>query len=315
MYLPRELRNKIYSFLLVDEEPINLLTLHGHSRWFCKEPRFCLYLHVLGVCRQMSYEAEEVIYGQNTFFVNVHPLWECARPLSWWSHAELQPKVDLTCLACSSQDKGEGFNEVDMHLWNVDIQRIQRLHICLRPYTYLQWRYTKTTRFIPATRCRHTFKSLPDNLRLSLLIVTVSTRSIMSPLEVNDWVHWDHMVWRYLDTPDADDWKRHVEKDLAREVYSILTYAKRCARNIAFACSSQQEIEDPNLEPIARKVPQGFLTGNLEYVACSGHTAQAESERPPELVGGNRDAIITRCQERGEQLIDDTQLQILRWVL
>ena len=73
--IPAELRNEIYKYVLVDDEPIVLVDKAGDS--VIKASSFAGNSSILQTCRQIYHEAIGVLYGQNVFQFNYKVLSDC----------------------------------------------------------------------------------------------------------------------------------------------------------------------------------------------------------------------------------------------
>ena len=70
--LPRELRDEVYSYLLIDNREIQMLANFHLTRGLGRGRK--LSTQILRVSRQVYTEASAVLYGQNTFYLWPWPL-------------------------------------------------------------------------------------------------------------------------------------------------------------------------------------------------------------------------------------------------
>ena len=107
--LPREIRDAIYEECLVSTDIIALSNLGTTSRRK-RFPKQALGLlpNLLRTCHQIEQEASEILYGANTFFVDLQPMWDYGK------ERHIRPLVDpfersrhpYACLECSNQAFG-----------------------------------------------------------------------------------------------------------------------------------------------------------------------------------------------------------------
>lgn len=81
--LPAELRNKIYEYALIDQDPIPLYFTHRADRitQSCPGPA------LLQVCHQIRFEATAMYYTNNTFTIKPWNLLRCEPVLEAWLRA------------------------------------------------------------------------------------------------------------------------------------------------------------------------------------------------------------------------------------
>ena len=298
--LPREIRDAIYEECLVSTKMIdlsNLGTTSRHKRF--QKQALGLLPNILRICRQIEREASEILYGANTFFVDLQPMWDYGK------ERLIRPVVDsfersrhpYACLECSNQAFGfprqlRGLPSTRQRVenchpvttWSPRVHQVRRLHVALRPFSWLahsgisdikNWlcrlAYKEDRELVWA--CNHSQQfALPKLQSLDLLIMHIGKMPIVLieqqpeyELSMNFSIH----AWK---------WRASLRAAMAREIGWLLTFAKQAAKVIVvpesgyakgltgdqrarldLSCKRPKRGSLPVDQQILAKVPQHFL--------------------------------------------------------
>jgi len=90
--IPREVRDLVFNYLLISQQSINLLKLKQGYR--TKAPKLLgLTINVLFTCHQLYEEGRQVLYGSNSFLLNLYTT--CNVPIMYGLYTR---KSCLTCI-------------------------------------------------------------------------------------------------------------------------------------------------------------------------------------------------------------------------
>ena len=191
----------------------------------------------LGLSPSPAYrEGSKVLYGENTFYVDLQPMWQYTRTkhIRDLLPARLNSQHPHACLACSDRVhavnhdrtvRGQQYANMlqTSDSWNPVVHKIRRLQISLRPYSYSQFADVCLIKFwlqrIPALEdrrlvysCFHSFQNaLPPLRQLDLLILHVAKLPLALAEEEME------LSSAVLYPVNATPWRLNVQLDMARE--------------------------------------------------------------------------------------------------
>ena len=291
--LPREIRDIILKLCLDSDEILELKNLQFERRGRLQlRPHYLgLFPNILRVCRQLNEEASQLLYGANTFFLDIQPMWQYTRDqaICGLLEEEICSQHPYTCLLCSKKIQGLTSTEAaepntiqsaesptKVCRWSSGIEYIRRLQLSLRPYTYQQYHDVYAIKFYLQKfsnkkdrklihNCLHSLKdALPPGLQLDMLILHIARPAVALPTDQKSLVS----AMRYL--IDAEAWRSDVQRDMNRDISQLLTFARRSTKVLVLPNTGSAQgipftgnFDNSTLE-IFTKVPGRFLrTGSL----------------------------------------------------
>ena len=264
LFLPRELRDQIYAECLVStDRVIDISNLRINKGMRPQRQSLDLVPALLRSSRQLAEESQSILYGCNVFFCDVVAPWSC--PHIW--RRLNGGLVDCSvCLRISPQTHDEA---PASQSWSVNTQLVRRLQLSIRPYTFLQWQL-KHRMACPSMRSgsEHSISTaLPSSMMLDILLIRMSKRSLMSKQESSVIENWHLVTFRY-ESSDVGVWRKDARKDLARQIKSLLAFARHSAKVTV--------LSGPNFTPyvfssLDRPVPR--------WMSTLLHTGQVLDER------------------------------------
>ncbi len=273
----------IYEQCLVSTKMIplsNLKTRHD-ERPICS--RLSLNTGLLRVNRQVHTEAQGFLYAQNTFSVDILASWECTgvRPASCLSdriicakcsalsisHEFLSTKQQAAdTLSVSEQRKSDNLAMPHKSLlleqrdadtptqWLANTDLIRRLHVTLQPYSFYQWQSCNAVFPLvacgcsPTICCSHQFQhALPPKMSLDVLIIHLSKPAMINSDDLMMWCYANCCAAEYMLGNTAEKWKRHVRRDMKREICWLMSFARGAGRNVVLASSPWTWELDPRM--------------------------------------------------------------------
>ncbi|KAK3677840.1 hypothetical protein LTR37_021508 [Vermiconidia calcicola] len=319
--LPREIRDDIYEECLVSNDMIELCNLRLDSaRDRSNKQRLGLVPNLLRTCRQAQEEGSKILYGSNTFYVDIQPMWQYtrSRDIRDLLADQLCSQRPYACIACSDRvhavhsARDANSKRSDMTVlqhwgtrmpgpsttWIRQINLVRRLQIALRPYSYSQFADTRMIKFwlqgIAAKEdrelvcaCSHSLQhAVPHFRHLDLLILHIAKPALAvaeEDLELSSAV---------LYPIGAAAWRRQVHQDMARETSWLLSFAKQSAKVIVIPSSGSAqglgEGQRAYLERACGRPRRGVRESHQQLVNTipdlflrTGHLARLKSQDPP----------------------------------
>ena len=240
----------IYTLCLVTAEMIPLSNLQNRISQRPARLQLGLSPSILLVNRQVSVEAMKFLYGWNTFFVDLLSSWTCTgvRGISRFRNRQI-------CVKCSRTSLHHDRATQIMNLtprkigtlpvsWNPRVRFVRRLQISLRSYSFQQWRkFNDIASCIsdgcnPAWRCLHQYHyAVPPVMHLDLLILHIREPGVLNAEDVDFLCTSNSCAAEYIFGRSAAIWRKHVQKDMRRELCWLLSFARGQAETVVMSNS------------------------------------------------------------------------------
>lgn len=281
--LPAELRVIMFEKCLVQEHEINILHLRRYRQYVAGRSQDGTALFLIN--RQIRDESLDVFFGQNTFYINMGQQWK---------------------------------HNPNKRLWTDQILYIQRLHIFIRPYSYLQWHYASSHSLAVVKERMYILQALPPRLKPKLTIITVASPSVVSPEESSRWVLWDQVIRRYS-IAAVSRWIRHAHNDMMRVLESALDYARATSSVVVLVGENSKclpgLVRDDLRLHLHDHVPHRFMTGNLLLLANAGHARDNILDAQVAYLTARLVPISSQCRENDVALMGERQENLLKMAL
>ncbi|KAK1042150.1 hypothetical protein LTR12_017520 [Friedmanniomyces endolithicus] len=285
----------------------------GSTRLLRLDARAILTAQLLVACRQVYLEALPILYGQNVFYYDLEVMWSYHRPQAWRRCFRVDLEDLCACLKCQMYQDLK--NEVDIpaldmvpqgdDVWNPNLKLVRRLQVTLVPYTYPEWRYRHRTAFPRQNfTCPHSIRySMPQHLQVDLLVIRAAGRALMTRKECSDRQNWYCVASRYGST-DAQEWRSRSNRDKARDLQTLIAYARYHAHSIVLAgIGTKPYFESRPREGIPAYLRNFLGTGTFD-MRCA-----RDGEDDDEWAGlgtGTRMATTRAAQQQGDALVKVT---------
>ncbi|KAF2723732.1 hypothetical protein K431DRAFT_301623 [Polychaeton citri CBS 116435] len=69
--VPREVRDEIYKYILIQSTPIEVHLTPGEKYYFCDGPFRSNYFNIASICRQLRQESEPILWANNSFILTL----------------------------------------------------------------------------------------------------------------------------------------------------------------------------------------------------------------------------------------------------
>ncbi|KAK3614076.1 hypothetical protein LTR56_027358 [Elasticomyces elasticus] len=248
---------------------INLINVQMSTTHWENAQSYGLTPAILRVCKEFAKEGIEVLYGLNTFFVDLQTMSDNSHSPRFPTTPKTKDEHELICLHCTNKLVAEqvverffGTNPACTPLldrsalvWNDNIRWIRRLRISLRPYSYYE--LSGATSFhqlctlaervtaldiLPIDHCKHSLQdALPANLKLDLWILHLSKPTLISPEEDRE---LEASGPHYEYPKNAVRWLSRIRGDFARDVAWLLRFAQFSAKTVVVPRHGEADPQD-----------------------------------------------------------------------